>query len=114
EFFENVENLLKSNAPEEVSFHLHKVTLRDVLKKYPGKEIKKGLEQLYKRVEKSFTDEDGSLLQVVWRGIQEAFAKSLKRYEELIALCYPDTGLRVEFTMDDLLGYFSELAQKNN
>ncbi|KAJ3006322.1 UNVERIFIED_CONTAM: hypothetical protein HDU68_004153 [Siphonaria sp. JEL0065] len=121
EFFENVENLLKSNAPEEVSFHLHKVTLRDVLKKYPGREIKKGLEQLYKRVEKSLTEEDstsassnsGSLLQVIWRGIQEACAKNLKRYEELIALCYPDTGLKVEFTMDDLLGYFSEIAQNH-
>ncbi|KAI9327547.1 exocyst complex component Sec3-domain-containing protein [Obelidium mucronatum] len=122
EFFENVENLLKSNAPEEVSFHLHKVSLRDVLKKYPGKEIKKGLEQLYKKVEKSFTateeeagtnSHSGSLLQVVWRGIQEACAKNLKRYEELIALCYSDTGLKVEFTMDDLLGYFSELAQNH-
>ncbi|KAJ3204402.1 hypothetical protein HDU82_005866 [Entophlyctis luteolus] len=114
EFFENVENLLKSNTPEEVSFHLHKVTLRDILKKYPGKEVKRGLEALYKRVEKNFSsDEDGSLLQVVWRGIQETYTRNLKRYEELIALCYPDTGLKIEFTIDDLLGYFSDLAQNH-
>ncbi|KAI8612283.1 exocyst complex component Sec3-domain-containing protein [Chytriomyces sp. MP71] len=115
EFFEGVDNLLKSLAPEEVSFHLQysKVTLRDVLKKYPGKEIKKGLEALYKKVEKNFTDEDGSLLQVIWRGIQEAYTKNLKRYEEIIALCYPETGLKVEFTIEDLLGYFSDLAQNH-
>ncbi|KAJ3074763.1 Exocyst complex component 1 [Podochytrium sp. JEL0797] len=115
EFFENVETLLKSNAAEEVSFHLHKITLRDVLKRYPGKEIKKGLEQLYKKVEKGFTDEvdRGSLLQVVWRGIQEAFMTNLKRWDELIQLCYPDTGLKVEFTIEDLLGYFSEIAQNH-
>ncbi|KAJ3238126.1 hypothetical protein HDU77_011556, partial [Chytriomyces hyalinus] len=115
EFFEGVDNLLKSLAPEEVSFHLQfsKLALRDVLNKYPGKEIKKGLDALYKRVEKNFTNEDGSLLQVVWRGIQEACTNSLKRYEVLISLCYPDTGLKVLFTIDDLLGYFSDIAKNH-
>ncbi|KAJ3329805.1 hypothetical protein HDU76_007107 [Blyttiomyces sp. JEL0837] len=113
EFFEGIDDLLKSLGPEEISFHLQysKVALKDVLKKFPAKEIKKGLEQLYKRVEKHFSDEVGGLLQVVWRGIQSEYTKQLKRYEELIALCYSESGLKIELTMEDLLSYFSELAR---
>lgn len=73
-------------------------------------QIKKGLESLYKKVEKHFTDEEG-LLQVVWRGIQEEFTKRFRRYGELIAICYPESSTRLEFTMEELLGYFSELAR---
>jgi hypothetical protein len=61
-------------------------------------------------VEKHFTDEEG-LLQVVWRGIQEEFTRQLKRYEEVIALCYPDSGLRIDLTIEELLNFFSELAR---
>ncbi|KAJ3191225.1 Exocyst complex component 1 [Irineochytrium annulatum] len=112
EFFEGIDDLLKTLAAEEVSFHLQfsKAAVKEIIKKYPGKEIKKGLEQLYKRVDKHYSDEEG-LLQVVWRGIQEEFTKQLKRYEEIISLCYPEAGLKIEFTIEDLLGYFSELAR---
>ncbi|KAJ3100932.1 Exocyst complex component 1 [Phlyctochytrium planicorne] len=112
EFFEGIDDLLNTLAPEEVSFHLQysKAALKDIIKRYPGKEIKKGLEQLYKRVDKHFTDEEG-LLQVVWRGIQEEFTRQIKRYEEIISLCYPDAGVKVDFTVEDLLGYFSDLAK---
>ncbi|KAI9015084.1 exocyst complex component Sec3-domain-containing protein [Gaertneriomyces semiglobifer] len=112
DFFDGVESLLKTNTPEEVNYHVqyNRSALKEVLKKYPGKEIKKGLESLYKRVEKHYPDEDG-LLQVIWRGIQEEFAKTYKRYEELIGSCYPEANARLEFTLQELLGYFSELAR---
>ncbi|TPX63540.1 hypothetical protein SpCBS45565_g06534 [Spizellomyces sp. 'palustris'] len=112
DFFEGIEGLLKTNTPEEVNYHMqyNKSALKEVVRKYPGKEIKKGLESLYKRVEKHYTDEEG-LLQVVWRGIQEEFTKRFRRYGELIMICYPETSTRLEFTMDELLGYFSELAR---
>ncbi|KAJ3295740.1 Exocyst complex component 1 [Borealophlyctis nickersoniae] len=112
DFFEGIDALLKTNTPEEVSYHVQfsKTALKDVVKKYPGKEIKKGLELLYKRVVKHYTDEEG-LLQVVWRGIQEEVTRRLRRYEDIIAQCYPETSIRLEFTMDELLGYFSELAR---
>ncbi len=53
---------------------------------------------LYKRVDKHFTEEEG-LLQVVWRGIQEEFARQVRRYEELMAKCYPEISIRLEFTI---------------
>ncbi|KAI8811526.1 exocyst complex component Sec3-domain-containing protein [Cladochytrium replicatum] len=129
EFFEGIEEILKTSAPEEVSYHLQfsKSALKEVVKKYPGKEVKKGLESLYKRVERHFPDIDssspgsspgtgggsgsGGLLQVVWRGIQEELARTVQRYEELIGKCYPESGVHIEFTIEELLGYFSELAR---
>ncbi|KAI9205813.1 exocyst complex component Sec3-domain-containing protein [Polychytrium aggregatum] len=113
EFFEGIDELLENHiTPEEISFRLqyNKSALKDVLKRYPGKEIRKGLESLYKRVEKHFPSENG-LLQVAWRGIQEEFTRQLRKYEDTMARCYPDSGLKIEFTMDELLGYFSDLAR---
>ena len=63
-------------------------------------------------MDKHFTQEEG-LLQVGWRGIQEEFTRMLRKYEELIAKCYPESNLRLEFTMDELLGYFSDLAKEH-
>ncbi|EGF77307.1 hypothetical protein BATDEDRAFT_91658 [Batrachochytrium dendrobatidis JAM81] len=112
EFFEGIEGLLKTGPIEEVPYHIQysKSAVKDIIRKYPGKEVKKGLEALYKRVDKHFTEEEG-LLQVVWRGIQEEFTRQLRRYEELIAKCYPEVSVRLDFTMEELLGFFSELAQ---
>ncbi|CAG8722305.1 34551_t:CDS:10, partial [Racocetra persica] len=73
EFFEGIESLLRTtSAPEEVGFRLKysKDALKKVVSQYPGKEIKKDLNSLYKRVDKHFTEEEG-LLQVVWRSIEE-------------------------------------------
>jgi hypothetical protein len=100
EFFEGVEGLLKTGPADEVSYHVQysKSALKDVIKKYPGKEVKKSLESLYKRVDKHFTEEEG-LLQVIWRGIQEEFCRQLRKYEELMAKCYPEITIRLDFTM---------------
>jgi hypothetical protein len=100
DFFEGVEGLLKTGPADEVSYHVQfsKGALKEVIKKYPGKELKKGLELLYKRVDKHFTEEEG-LLQVVWRGIQEECCRQLRKYEELMTKCYPEISIRLDFTM---------------
>ena len=114
EFFDGVEALLKTGPADEVSFHVQfsKGALKDVIRKYPGKEIKKGLESLYKRVDKHFTEEE-SLMQVVWRGIQEECCNQSRKYEELIAKCYPEVSIRLDFTVKELMQYFSDLAQSH-
>ena len=107
-----MEGHLKTGPANEVSFHVlySKNALKDVLKKYPGKEIKKSLEVLYKRVDKHFAEAEG-LLQVAWRGIQEEFVKLIRKYEEFIAKCYPETNLRFDFTITEVLEYFSDMAK---
>ncbi|KAJ3224396.1 Exocyst complex component 1 [Clydaea vesicula] len=115
EFFDGIEQLLKNQKPEEVSFNLtySKTNLKNVIKKYPGKEIRRSLEELYRRVDKHYSEEEGSgqLLQVVWRGIQSEVVSNLRNFEELINKCYPDSGIRLEFTVDEILTYFSEFAK---
>ncbi|KAI9007517.1 exocyst complex component Sec3-domain-containing protein [Phycomyces nitens] len=115
EFFEGVEAMMHTSTPEEVSFHMNynKAQLRKVIMMYPAKEIKKSLEQLYRRVDKHFSEEEG-LLQVVWRGIQEDFIRQHEKMEDLIQKCYPDAGVHLEFSIPDLLAMMSELARKVN
>uniref|UniRef100_UPI00358DE69F exocyst complex component 1 isoform X1 n=2 Tax=Myxine glutinosa TaxID=7769 RepID=UPI00358DE69F len=100
EFFEGVEVRVAQGVKEdEVGYQLafSKQELRKVLREYPGKEVKKGLENLYRKVEKHFCEEE-NLLQVVWRSLQEVFIRQYKHFEELIARCYPGSGIcDVEF-----------------
>ncbi|KAG9304131.1 hypothetical protein G9A89_019693 [Geosiphon pyriformis] len=115
EFFDGIDDLLKTTAaPEEVKFHLrfNKDSLKKVVAQFPGKEIKKGLEASYKRVDRHFTQEEG-LLQVVWRNIGQTLIDNHRRYTTIINKCYPDTNITLEFTIEDLLHYLSELARSH-
>lgn len=65
-FFEGVEARVAQGVKrEEVSYQLafSKTEVRKVIKEYPGKEVKKGLEHLKKKVEKHLCDEE-NLFQV--------------------------------------------------
>ena len=65
-FFEGVQEQIAAGVKEEeVGYQLafSKQELRKCIKEYPAKELKKGLEQLYKKVEKHLCEEE-NLLQV--------------------------------------------------
>uniref|UniRef100_A0A671Q7K0 Exocyst complex component 1 n=1 Tax=Sinocyclocheilus anshuiensis TaxID=1608454 RepID=A0A671Q7K0_9TELE len=99
---------------EEVSYQLafNKQELRKVIKEYPGKEVKKGLDNLYKKVDKHLCEEE-NLLQVVWHSMQDEFIRQYKHFEGLINRCYPGSGITMEFTIQDMLEYFSSIAQSH-
>ncbi|KAI8097568.1 exocyst complex component Sec3-domain-containing protein [Halteromyces radiatus] len=109
EFFDGVEVLLRTSTPEEVAFHVNynKSQLRKVIALYPPKDVRKSLEQLYKRVDKHYSEEEG-LLQVMWRGIQEELIGQHERMEGLISKCYPDAGVHLEFSIPDLLAMMGD------
>ncbi|KAB0339176.1 hypothetical protein FD754_024082, partial [Muntiacus muntjak] len=68
-FFEGVEaRVAQGIREEEVSYQLafNKQELRKVIKESPGKEVKKGLDNLYKKVDKHLCEEE-NLLQVCFR-----------------------------------------------
>uniref|UniRef100_A0A674PFK5 Exocyst complex component 1 n=1 Tax=Takifugu rubripes TaxID=31033 RepID=A0A674PFK5_TAKRU len=114
-FFEGVEaRVAQGVREEEVSYHLafNKQELRKVIKEYPGKEVKKGLDNLYKKVDKHLCEEE-SLLQVVWHSMQDEFIRQYKHFEDLIGRCYPGSGITMEFTIQDMLEYFSSIAQSH-
>jgi fatty acid-binding protein DegV len=91
---------------------LLKVTLRVHFFIGNVKQVKKGLEALYKKVEKHLSEE-GNLLQVVWRAMQEEFIRQYKMLEDLIQQCYPGSMINLEFTIDDILHFFSDIARSH-
>ncbi|XP_023566701.1 exocyst complex component 1 isoform X8 [Octodon degus] len=114
-FFEGVETRVAQGIrEEEVSYQLafNKQELRKVIKEYPGKEVKKGLDNLYKKVDKHLCEEE-NLLQVVWHLMQDEFIRQYKHFEGLIARCYPGSGITMEFTIQDILDYCSSIAQSH-
>lgn len=98
----------------EISYQLafSKQELRKVIAQYPQREVKKGLENLYKKVEKHLCEEE-NLLQVVWRAMQEEFLSQLAQCEEYIARCYPGSMIALDFTIDEILSFFSDIARSH-
>jgi hypothetical protein len=114
-FFESIDNAIKSGIrPEEINFQqqFSRKTLKDVIAEYPGNEVRKNLENLYAKVEKHLGRES-PLLQVVWHDMQADFLSQLKNYQAIIGRCYPNSRINLEFTIEDVLGYFSNIAQRH-
>ncbi|KAF9430841.1 hypothetical protein BGZ94_003322 [Podila epigama] len=117
DFFDGVEGLVKTKASEDVGFHLtyNKQALKKVVSQYPTSTIRKDLAHLYKKVEKHFasSEDEQGLLQVAWRHIQEEFIRQHERFSRLIRECYPDSGVQMEFSMNELLAIFSDIAKNH-
>ncbi|GMR60521.1 hypothetical protein PMAYCL1PPCAC_30716, partial [Pristionchus mayeri] len=113
-FFESVSRAKERIRAEEIAYQqqFSKMELKKVISQYPGKEVRKGLEQLYKKLEKHLVD-NSSLLQVVWRNMQEAFIKQLQSYQQIMAECYPNSKIELEVSIDDVLSFFSDIAQSH-
>ncbi|KAG0237832.1 hypothetical protein BGW42_008453 [Actinomortierella wolfii] len=117
DFFDGVEGLIKTKATEDVAFHLsyNKHALKKVVSGFPANTIRKDLSYLYKKVEKHFaSDGEGGLVGIAWRGIEEEFIRQHNRFTRLIQTCYPDAGVSLDFTMQDLLGLFSDIAKQHS
>ncbi|NXT08794.1 EXOC1 protein, partial [Prunella fulvescens] len=114
-FFEGVRACLAQGVKEEeVSFQLaySKQELRKVIEKYPGKEVKRALETLYRTIHKHLSPEE-NLLPVVWQAMEQGFIRQYREFEELIQRCYAGAGIALAFTMEDLLSYFNSITMSN-
>ena len=111
-FFDGVSARINAGVKEaEISYQLQfsKQELKKVVHAYPGREVRAGLEKLYKKVEKHLSEEE-NLLQVVWHHMQEEFIRQYKYIEDLLQRCYPGAQICLDFTMEDILEYFSGIA----
>ncbi|KAJ9582030.1 hypothetical protein L9F63_003613 [Diploptera punctata] len=114
-FFEGVQAKVAQGVKEsEISYQMaySKQELRKVIKEYPAREVKKGLDSLYRKVEKHLCEQE-NLLQVVWRAMQEEFITQYKYIEELIQRCYPGSMIALDFSIKDILEFFSEIARSH-
>lgn len=114
-FFEKVEKRVESGVKyEDISYQmdLSMNNLREIIKEYPGKEVKKGLESLYRKVEKHLGENTG-LMQVIWRDMTDEFIRQYKNYENLIRLCYPGQKIMLEFSADEVIQFFEIIARSH-
>ncbi|XP_013054507.3 exocyst complex component 1-like isoform X1 [Anser cygnoides] len=111
-FFEGVKaRIAQGVKEEEVSFQLaySKQELRKVIERYPGKEVKKALETLYRKIHKYLSPEE-NLLPVVWHAMEQELIRQYQELEDLIQRCYAGSGITMDFTMMDLLSYFNSIT----
>ncbi|XP_008942485.1 PREDICTED: exocyst complex component 1-like [Merops nubicus] len=114
-FFEGVKaRVAQGVKEEEVSFQLaySKQELRKVIEKYPGKEVKRALETLYRKIHKYLSEEE-NLLPVVWHAMEQQLMRQYREFEELIQRCYAGSGITMDFTTEDLLSYFNSITLSN-
>ncbi|XP_051486196.1 exocyst complex component 1-like [Apus apus] len=114
-FFEGVKARLAQGVREEdISFQLaySKQELRKVIEKYPGKEVRRALETLYRKIHKYLSPEE-NLLPVVWHAVEQEFIQQYQEFEALIQRCYAGAGIALDFTMEDLLSYFNSITLSN-
>lgn len=51
--------------------------------------------------------------QVVWHSMQDEFIQQYKHFEDLIQRCYPESMINLEVTIDEILSFFSNIAQSH-
>ena len=77
-----------------------------------GMQVKASLEDMYRRVQRQLNPGEG-LTVIVWRSIHEEFIHLCKRFADLIDACYADTGIKLEFDINDLQAFFDTLSKDN-
>lgn len=113
-FFEGVDaKIAQGVKEEEISFQsaFSKQEIRKVLQMVTLKEVRKGLEEMYKRIEKHVSEPESNLIQVIWRAMQEEFLLQYKKIQDMIYRCYPSSNLSLTFNFDDVLQVFQDIAQ---
>ncbi|KAH7334433.1 exocyst complex component Sec3-domain-containing protein [Rhizoctonia solani] len=120
DYFDGVERLLQTTAPSEVlnNSSFSRSALKKVVKEYDSKDMRKNIDGLYKRVEKHFDAEEGSVpptgqsgaaapvLAGVWNACEEELLQLTDKWIKLIGQCYPDSGVSLEYTTGDVKAAF--------
>ena len=75
--------------------------------------MKKGVEKLYKKVEKDVSEEEG-LLTVAWGHMQGAFINQVQHFESLIRRCYQGSHITLLFSVKDLQEFFESVANRDS
>lgn len=115
-FFDGVQaKVAQGVKEEEISYQLafSKQELRRVLQMVSLKEVRRGLEEMYRRIEKHAYEPKSNLIEVIWHAMQTEFLTQYKAIQSMIERCYPSTNLSLTFTIEDVLQVFSDIAQSH-
>jgi hypothetical protein len=120
DYFDGVEQLLKTTAPSEVSrsSSYNRSSLKKVVKEYDAKDVRKHVDALFKRVEKHFTEASevttgessgitpGTVLVGVWKVCEEELLRITEIFAKRITQCYANAGVSLEYSNADLEAAF--------
>jgi exocyst complex component 1 len=91
----------------------NKSSLKRVVKEYNAKDIRRHIDALFKRVEKHYADPGeehagniANLFKGVWTACEQEVVKSTERFSRLIAQCYKETGVSLEYTPQEVEASF--------
>jgi translation initiation factor 2 alpha subunit (eIF-2alpha) len=116
EFFEGLERLLKTTAPSEVqkNSNYSKSSLKKILKEFDGKDVRKHIDVLFRRVEKHFTEAEektmkessgiapGTVMVGAWKACEEELQRMTESFSARISQCYGDSGISMEYASSDV------------
>ena len=116
-----MERLLKTTAPSEVSSNssYNRSSLKKIVKEYNGKDVRKHVDALFKRIEKHFTEASekatteesggiapGTVMVGVWKACEEELLRMTKLFTERISQCYANNGVALEYSAADVEAAF--------
>lgn len=108
DYVESLEVLQRSGTEDISTRHSHsKSVFKKILGNHDGKEIKRGIETLKKRVDKHFGDSDdpalcARLLEKIFDRLEAEYIDAHKRAQKLLLTVYKDQGLELEFMVQDV------------
>ncbi|CUS08777.1 unnamed protein product [Tuber aestivum] len=113
DYVEGVEVLQRSGADDIPSRQSHsRQVFKKVLAHHDGKEIRRGIETLRKRVDKHFStdggDDDAVLVERILAALEKEFIEVHRRTQILVQTVYKESGLEMEFLVADVVGGFKK------
>lgn len=118
DFLDSIESLLTSTPnPSTIASRpsYSRKAARSTLAPYDGKEIRRGIDTLRKRIEKHFGDADDepisrNLVALVGKECERAYERVVERFEKVIREVYPasegEKSVEVDFTREDVRAGF--------
>lgn len=114
DFFAGLDILLKTTPPNEVGLHstFTKKAARSATSSINGKDLRKAVEALAKRVDKHFNDvtnpsaENAQVIATVWRACQDEASRLIRSWRGLTERCYGDAVV-LEVSTDDVDSAFA-------
>ncbi|KAF8273874.1 exocyst complex component Sec3-domain-containing protein [Lactarius quietus] len=120
DYFDGVEQMLRTVAPSEVSSSggYSRSALKKVVREYDAKDVRKHVDALFKRVEKHFTEASevttgessgiapGTVMVGVWKACEEELLRITDIFAKRISQCYASSGVSLEYSAGDVEAAF--------
>ncbi|EGG07394.1 uncharacterized protein MELLADRAFT_85837 [Melampsora larici-populina 98AG31] len=110
DFFEGIQQLLRTTSPSEISMHSQytKSALKRAISSFDKKDLKKSIEALAKRVEKHFNDlaNPSAVMNTVWSACEAELRKWIEEWNGVILKCYGIETHGLDIGVEDVKASF--------